>query len=333
MGLKGMAKDYYAILGVSKLADQKEIKSAYRKLARKFHPDVNPGDRNAEARFKEVQEAYDVLGEADKRKLYDQYGDRWEQVQKFGAAAAGGGMGDFGDFGQVDIGGDFESIFQQIFGGMGGARQSRGYRIHFEEPGAAERAREEMRMAQPRDVEKSIEVTLEEVDSGTKRKLVYQTYEAIQTTEGRIENIPKQRDVMVSVPAGIADGKKLRVSGMGIKGLRGRAGDLYVTIHWAKHPQFRPAGGNLEVDVDVPYTVAALGGEITVPTLRKPLKMRIPAGTQSGQVFRLANQGIARISGGRSDLMARIRITVPKSVGAEERALLEKLSKLAEVKA
>lgn len=326
-----MAKNYYDVLGVDRKADEKTIKSAYRKLARKYHPDVNPNDKAAENRFKEVQEAYDVVGDSDKRKLYDQYGDHWETAQKFGGipgAAAGGNFQDFEFVGGG--GGDFESIFQQIFGGMGGARNARGYRYNFEDPEAATRQREEMKTAQPRDLEKTIEVTLEEIDSGTKRKLVYQTQDAVQTPDGRVTTLPKQREVVVTVPAGIQEGKKLRIAGMGSSGLRGRAGDLYVVINWSKHPQFSVVGDHLEVDVDVPYQIAALGGEIKVPTLRKPLKMRIPAGTQSGQGFRLAGQGVSRMSGGRSDLMARVRITVPKSMGAEEKRLLEQISKIHE---
>ncbi|MBI5705911.1 MAG: J domain-containing protein [Armatimonadetes bacterium] len=329
-----MAKDYYHVLGVDRKADEKTIKSAYRKLARKYHPDVNPNDKAAENRFKEVQEAYDVVGDADKRKLYDQYGDHWETAQKFGGIPGAGTAGGFQDFEFVGGGGgDFESIFQQIFGGMGGARGARTYTYGVEDPQAAARHREEMKTAQPRDLEKTIEVSLEEIDSGTKRKLVYQTMDAVQTPDGRVTTLPKQREVVVTVPAGIQEGKKLRIAGMGSSGLRGRAGDLYVVIQWAKHPEFQVVGDHLEVDVNVPYPVAALGGEIKVPTLRKPLKMRIPAGTQSGQSFRLAGQGIARMAGGRSDLMARVKITVPKSLGAEEKRLLEQIARLTEAKA
>lgn len=328
-----MAKDYYGVLGVARNAAEKDIKSAYRKLARKYHPDVNPNDKTAEAKFKEVQEAYDVVGDPERRKLYDQFGDQWETAQKFGGIPKAGGYGDF-DFSQGGAShADFESIFQQIFGGFGGMGGARAYRVGYGQSGDAAQRHEEMKSAQPRDVEKEIEVSLEEVDSGTKRRLVYQTMDAVQTPDGRITTVAKKKEVVVTVPAGIQEGKKLRMSGMGAAGLRGRAGDLYVTVKWAQHPQFKVVGDHLEVDVDVPYTVAALGGEIKVPTLRKPLKMRIPPGTQTAQGFRLAGQGVMRLGGGRGDLLARVKITVPKSLSPEERKLLEQIHSLEAAKA
>ena len=308
-----MAKDYYQILGVPRGSDEKEIKSAYRKLARKYHPDVNPNDKSAEAKFKEVSEAYDVLSDPEKRKLYDQYGANWEAVKNGGFAGSGGGV-DMGDFADIRFGG-FESIFEQFFGGSRGGR------------GGVDYSYQDIETSQPRDVEKVIEVSLEEVDSGTKRTLTYQTMDAQRTPNG-ITTIPTTKKVEVKIPAGISDGKKLRVPGKGAAGANGRAGDLYVTVKWAEHPSFRANGENLETDVPVPYTVAALGGEIKVPTLRGAVTMRIPEGTPSGQVFRLGGQGIARMNGARNDLMARIKITVPKKPSDKERELLRQLADL-----
>jgi DnaJ-class molecular chaperone len=306
-----MAKDYYQILGVPRGADEKEIKSAYRKLARKYHPDVNPNDKTSEAKFKEISEAYDVLSDPDKRKLYDQYGSNWESAQNFGGP--GGGQVDMGDFADLRFGG-FESIFEQFFGGRGGR-------------GDAGVTFQDVETTQPRDVEKVVEISLEEVDSGTKRTLTYQTMDAQRTPNG-ITTIPTTKKVEVKIPAGIADGKKLRVPGKGAAGANGRAGDLFVTIKWADHPGFRPHGENLEVEVPVPYTTAALGGEVKVPTLRGTVSMRVPEGTQSGQVFRLGAQGIAKMNGARTDLMARIKITVPKKPTDKERELLKQLADL-----
>ncbi len=312
-----MAKDYYDVLGVSRKADEKEIKAAYRKLARKLHPDVNPNDKTAEAKFKEISVAYDVLSDPEKRAKYDQFGANWDQVQ----VGPGGAPPDFeGYFGGGGGGGSpFESIFEQFFqfgGGRGGAR------IQIED----------LQNAQPRDVEKAVEVSLEEVDSGSKRSLTYQTMDAVQTRDGAISSIPNTRKVEISIPAGISDGKKLRVPGKGAAGLNGKAGDLYVTVRWQRHAQFVPAGENLEVEVAVPFTVAALGGEVLVPTLRKPVKMSIPPGTQSGQTFRLAGQGIAKLGGGRGNLMARAKITVPKSLDEKQRALLKQFQELEAVR-
>ncbi|HWD38411.1 MAG TPA: J domain-containing protein [Fimbriimonas sp.] len=319
-----MAKDYYQILGVSRGADEKEIKASYRKLARKYHPDVNPNDKSAEARFKEISEAYDVLGDPDKRKMYDQYGQHWEQAQNMGGMPNDGGMG-----GGFHIpgghGGGFEQIFEQIFGGMGrnpGAAGPSGYRMTMED----------LEVQQPRDVEKIVEVPLEEIDSGSKRTLTYQTMDAQRTRDG-VATVPTTKKVEIKIPAGIQDGKKLRVPGKGAAGANGRAGDLYVVVRWAKHAVFTPSGDNLEVDVTVPFTTAALGGEIKVPTLRSTVTMKIPAGTQSGQPFRLGGQGITRLSGGRGDLMAKIKISVPKSPSPEQKKLLQQLAELEKVSA
>jgi DnaJ-class molecular chaperone len=310
-----MAKDYYKILGVSRNADEKEIKSAYRRLARKHHPDVNPGDKSSESMFKEVSEAYDVLGDSEKRKLYDQYGEHWEH-----AGNMGGGPGPDMDFHMGGGGGGFESFFGQFFGGGGveGARQQRGR-------GGARVRFEDLDAGQPKDVEKVIEISLEEIDSGTKRTLTYQTMDAQRTING-ISTVPTTKKVEVTIPAGISDGKKLRVPGKGVAGANGKAGDLYLTVKWANHPQFKANADNLEVEVPVPFTVAALGGEITVPTLRSKLTMKIPEGTQSGQSFRLKGQGITKQGGARGDLMARVKITVPKRLTESQRNLLQQLA-------
>lgn len=345
-----MQKDYYELLGVPRGADEKEIKSAYRRLARKYHPDVNPNDKAAEAKFKEVSQAYEVLGDPEKRKLYDRFGHQWENVQNFTGQGGEGGVADF-DF---QFPGGFESIFDTFLGGAG---------------------RQPSAQAQPRDVEQTIDVTLEEIDTGGKRKLTYQVRDACKgchgtgqvqmrnpgpcaacggsgvrrsvfgnqactacrgTGQSSYEVCPtckgggtttSTKSVEVTIPAGIANGKKLRVPGRGALGANGRAGDLFVVIREIEHPKFKRKGDNLEVEVMIPFTAAALGGNIRVPTLRGSVNMTIPAGTQGGQIFRLADQGVSKFGGGRTHLLARVQIAVPKHLDAKAKKLIEDLKK------
>lgn len=302
-----MPHDYYATLNIDRSADEKDVKAAYRRLARKYHPDVNPNDKAAEAKFKEISEAYEVLGDPEKRKLYDQYGSNWEHIQ-----AGGGANFDF----QGQGFGGFESIFETFLGG--GPRG--GFRF------------QDAEVMQPRDVEQTLSLTLEEVDAGATRILTYQTMDAQRTREG-VATVPTTKKVEVVAPAGIGDGKKLRYRNKGAAGANGKAGDLYVQIHWAPHEKFKVVGDHLETEVSVPYTVAALGGEVKVPTLRSTITVRVPPGSQSGQSLRLAGQGLTRYGGGRSDLLAKIKITVPRSPSDEERRLLQQIADLNKVTA
>ncbi len=307
--------DYYKILGVPRGADEKEIKSAYRKLARKYHPDVNPGDKSAENRFKEVSEANEVLSDPEKRKFYDQFGDNWEAAQNGHFNPGNPFQGnEAGDFQNINFGGmgGFGTIFEQFFGGG-----QAGFRGHDFEAG------------RPKDVEREIELSLEDIDKGTTRTLTYQTMDA-QRLKGEISTIPTTKKVEVKIPPGIGDGKKLRVANKGHAGVNGRAGDLFVTVQWAKHDKIRVVGEHLEIDVPVSFVTAALGGEVKVPTLRNPITVKVPAGIQSGQTLRLAGQGISKLEGGRCDLMARIKITVPKHLTVAQKNLLEQFSKLEE---
>jgi DnaJ-class molecular chaperone len=307
--------DYYKILGVPRGADEKEIKSAYRKLARKYHPDVNPGDKSAENRFKEVSEANEVLSDPEKRKFYDQFGDNWEAAQNGHFNPGNPFQGnEAGDFQNINFGGmgGFGTIFEQFFGGG-----QAGFRGHDFEAG------------RPKDVEREIELSLEDIDRGTTRTLTYQTMDA-QRLKGEISTIPTTKKVEVKIPPGIGDGKKLRVANKGHAGVNGRAGDLFVTVRWAKHDKIKVVGEHLEIDVPVSFVTAALGGEVKVPTLRNPITVKVPAGIQSGQTLRLAGQGISKLEGGRCDLMARIKITVPKHLTDAQKNLLEQFSKLEE---
>lgn len=317
-----MAKDFYDVLGVSRKADEKEIKAAYRKLARKYHPDVNPNDKEAEKRFKEIGEAYETLKDPEKKKLYDQFGADYEKVSGGGGyqrPQSGGSQG-------------FESIFGDFFQSfnMGGEPFSTYSRAS----------------VAATDLEQTVEISLNEVDSGTRRTLTYRTDDAcstcdgsgaVQLTGGRQSGkcptcggrgtVSHSRKVEVKIPAGIIEGKKLRVPGGGVRGSQKRAGDLYVVAKIAPNPLFKRNGDNIETLVEVDYLDAVLGGTATVPTLGSSGSITIPAGTQSGQVIRLKGKGLTSMKGGKGDLHVRVKITVPREVSGKERDLLEQIRK------
>jgi DnaJ-class molecular chaperone len=314
-------KDYYAVLGVPKTADEKEIKAAYRKLARKYHPDVNPGDNAAEERFKDISEANEILSDAAKRHKYDQYGEQWKAFSQHkghpggfpggvrfdvgGEAPGGGGAGNMDDF--------LRSLFGDRAGGFGGFSN------------APQRGN---------DVEAEITVTLEEAFAGGSRAL------SLSVPTGRYDldrggRGETNRRVDVKIPAGIAEGQKIRLAGQGAPGPDG-SGDLLLTVRIAPHARFERKGDDLTVETPVPYTTAALGGPVSVPTLAGTrLTVTLPPGTQSGQKIRLAGQGMPRLQrkgvpSGSGDLFARIKITVPKTLGPRAKALLGELAALPE---
>jgi curved DNA-binding protein len=326
-------KDYYKSLGVAKAATQKEIKQAFRKLARKFHPDVNPGDKSAEMRFKEINEAYEVLGDPEKRKKYDELGANWrmyEQAQQAGQGPFGAGT-PFGGGWNVNVGGPgggfqtmteeqmrdlfggedpFSDFFHTFFGGaQTGGRRPRA--------GRAPRARA------GRDYEQAIDLTLEEAFQGTTRRLA-------ATRDGQ------PRTVDVRIPAGVRDGSRVRAAGEGEPGTGGAAaGDLYLRIRIPRDPTFEVKGRDLSVRVPVPVTTAVLGGEAQVPTIAGgTLKLKIPPGTQQGQVFRLRGHGMPDVGkpDQRGDLYATVEVRVPRHVSDEERRHYEELARLEERK-
>jgi curved DNA-binding protein len=289
-------RDYYKILGVEKNADDKEIKKAYRKLARQFHPDMNPGDASSEKKFKEINEAYEVLSDADKRAKYDQLGPNFQQWQRAGGQP-GGNWGDFtGGSYQYDQGGpDFSDFFSSIFGG-GRTRDT------YKQP------------IRGRDLEQPIEITLEEAFKGTDRVL---------------NRAGKKRTIRI--PPGARDGTRVRVAGEGEPGYAGGTqGDLYLVVTIKPHPTFERQEDDLYTDLKVNLYTAILGGEVYVPTLAGDVKLRIPAGTQSGKAIRITGRGMPRLRqpDEKGDLYARVLVQVPTNLSADERLLFEQLASM-----
>lgn len=327
-------KDYYKLLGVEKGASEKDIKSAYRKLARKYHPDVNPGDKGSEDKFKQMQEAYDVLGDPEKRKKYDQFGDQWKAYSQNGPGFPGGGGGGAGGYpggyrveygGGVDPSqfGDMNDLFASLFGDQaGGARR-----------GGASPFGASMRQAPQRgaDTEAGLTITVEEAYSGVTKSLNISGESRYDLNRGGYADGGGKR-VEVKIPAGVAEGQKIRVAGQGMNGGAG-SGDLYLVVKIAPSDTFERKGDDLYADVPVPFYDAALGGEVKVPTPKGTrLTMRIPAGVQSGQSLRLTGQGMPKLKsgGGFGDLYARIKVTVPKNLNERQTELLGELKTLGE---
>lgn len=356
-----MSQDYYQVLGVARDADDATIKKAYRKLAMKYHPDRNPDSKEAEEKFKEVGEAYEVLSNPDKRAAYDRMGH--EAFKNGGMNGAGGGAG--GGFGGFT---DPMDIFAQMFGGMGGG---------FGGFGGGRR-----RQADPRqpgsDLRYDLDLTLEEAAAGCDKKLVIERlvpcdvcngtgskdgdsgfkqcptchgagvvtrqsgffvqqstcptcHGAGQTIsnpcskchgEGRVH---KDTPITMHIPAGVATGTKLRSSGNGDAGLHGgTTGDLYVFIEVETHELFTREGNDLACTMPVPFADAALGGTLTVPTLDGPAKLKMPAGTSSGTIFRLRGKGIPALKGnGRGDLMVEVQVETPTDLSSSQKKALE----------
>ncbi len=315
-------KDYYQTLGLSKSATDKEIKSTYRKLARKYHPDVNPGDKSAEAKFKEINEAYEVLGDSEKRKKYDELGANWRMYEQAGATPGGGFAQDGWTVNMGGGGGGYRTMTEEEMREMFGTDTpfSDFFNTFFggAEPGESRRGRGRARSRKGRDLEHEITLTLEEADQGVTRRLA-------------LKHDGHARTVDVRIPAGVGDGSRVRVAGEGERGAGGAAsGDLYLRIQLAPHGVFERKGRDLYARVAVPLTVAVLGGEVDVPALGgRTLRLKVPAGTQNGQVFRLRGQGMTLTgkTGERSDLYATVDVQLPRQLTPEQKAHFEALAK------
>jgi len=307
-------KDYYRILGVNKDASPEEIRRAYRRLARKYHPDVNPNNKEAEERFKEINEAYEVLADPEKRRKYDQLGANWQQFQEMGgdpssfdwsqwfAGATPGGGGrvytEYVDLGDLFGDSGFSDFFRYIFGGGApqGTRQRRGF------------------AADGRDIEQPVEITLEEAYHGTTR--------IIQKGPRRIE---------VRIPPGVQTGSRVRVAGEGEPGHNGgRPGDLYLLITVLDHPVFKREGNDLRMRLPVDLYTLILGGEVTLQTLKGRVSLKIPPETKSGQVFRLRGQGmpLLRDNSQYGDLYVEVEAVLPQGLSPAEKDLFRQLAAL-----
>jgi len=296
-------KDYYKILGVAKGASEKEIKAAFRKLARKHHPDVNQGNKEAEARFKEINEAYEVLGDKEKRKRYDELGANWEAFGRRGAPQGGawpGGGGFRVDIDDIGSAGGFSDFFKTFFGGGGFG-------------GFGGTGGEEEAFSPAADAEGEVDLTLAEVFRGTTREVT----------------VGSKRRVEVKIPPGVRDGSRVRVAGEGGRGRGGKRGDLYLRVRVMPDPTFERKGDDLLTTVRVPLTSAVLGGEAQVPALESPIGIKIPAGTPAGQVFRLRGHGLPRLGGRgeRGDLLATLAVDLPRSLTPRQKELFEELQR------
>lgn len=306
--------NYYKVLGVPKSAGEGEIKSAYRKLAMKYHPDRNQGNKSAEAKIKEINEAYEVLSDPSKRKMYDQLGENWQQGAQGGGRRQGppggfqyhhyqSGQGGFEQFG------DFSDFFKSMFGGSQGFEGFEGLG-GLNGMGGGGRSR--------LDMEAELQLTIDDLIRGGNKQLSF-SYRAGRTTE--------TKDVNVRLPRGLRDGATIRLRGQG-RAAGGRTGDLYLKIRLAPDPRFEVDGDDLRVKVQVSPWDAALGAQIDVPSPSGPVKVKLPAGSDSGRSLRLSGRGLPRKDGSKGDLYAVISISLPPNLSPQQLDLLKKLKEL-----
>jgi curved DNA-binding protein len=308
-------QDYYETLGVGRNASEAEIKRAYRKLARKYHPDVNK-DKEAEDKFKQINEAHEVLKDPKKRKLYDQLGPDWQAGQDFKPPPGwedvhfdfqtGPGAEAF------DFGGGFSDFFEMLFGGrMAG--------------GGGASARQASWVMRGQDQEAGIEVSLEDAYHGATRTITLQGHEI--DSQGQVR--PTAQNLQVKIPPGVTDGTRIRLSGKGGAGMGGGpAGDLYLRVHIMPHARFRVEGHDLLVEVPVTPWEAALGATVEVPVMDGTVNLKIPAGSQSGQRLRLRGKGLPKKGCERGDLFARLKIAVPKDLNEREKELFAEMAEI-----
>ena len=293
--------DYYQVLGIDKNASPEEIKKAYRKLARQYHPDVNPNNEEAKKKFQQINEANEVLSDPEKRKKYDQYGKDWKHAEEFEKARQQQGQrqyaysGDPGDFGGNYAEGDFSEFFESLFGGTGG-RRSRDVKFRGQ------------------DYDAELHLPLREA---------YTTHQRTLTLNGK--------NIRITIPAGIEDGQKIKLKGYGGPGVNGGPnGDLYITFQIEDDPHFKRLGNDLHTTAEIDLYTAVLGGETTVDTLNGRLKLKVPAGTQNDAKVRVKGKGfpVYKQEGQFGDLYITYKVKIPTSLSEREKELFTELSKL-----
>jgi curved DNA-binding protein len=292
-------QDYYQTLGVGRGASADEIKKAYRRLARQYHPDINPGNKEAEAKFKAINEAYEVLSDKEKREKYDRFGRDWQRYQQGGA----GGF-DWGPAGGASSSGDFSDFFETLFGGGRTRASSPGGGFHID----------------GQDVEYQAEITLEEAFTGTERTLQFHAPNG------------QPRSLTVKIPPGVDTGSRVRVAGEGSPGIgAGKRGDLYLVVKVAPNGRFERRGDDLYLKAQTDLYTMLLGGEMRVPVMGgKTLTLNVPAGTQNGKVFRVTGQGMPKLraSTTRGDLYVTLEVLLPTQLSTRERELVEELREI-----
>ena len=308
-------RDYYETLGVSKTASEDEIRSAFRKLARKYHPDVAKDKKTAEEKFKQINEAYEVLSDPEKRRKYDQLGEHWNQPGGFqpppqwGGEQPGGFRWGGGQDGGVEFefgGTGFSDFFEAFFGGGRGRSAFGGF------------GQRDVMAERGHDVEADIMVTLEEALHGSTRQVSL-----------RRGGSKKTETYQVKIPRGVREGQRIRLAGQGEAGERGgKSGDLFLRVRLARHPDFSVEGSDLVHEVKIAPWQAVLGDQLIVPTLEGNARLKLPPGTQGGQRFRLRERGLPGVSGQRGDLYVVVQIALPKKLTEREREIWEQLARL-----
>jgi curved DNA-binding protein len=308
-------KDYYKVLGVDKSSSQEDIKKAYRKLARKYHPDANPGNAEAEEKFKEIGEAYEVLKDPEKRERYNQLGANWKQYARAGTGWPGGGrtytynFGGNKGFSFEDLGSGFSDFFEMFFG-RGADERFSGFTGNF---GSQFGGRAKTSTQKGQDMQSGLGITLREAYTGTQRSF-------------KMQRGGKTRTINVKIPKGIKDGGKIRIAGEGSQGLSGgSAGDLYLIINVAEHNFFTRKGDDLYCEIPVTVKEAYNGAKIDVPTFDGRVMVKVPPGTQGGKTLRLKGKGMPGLKSGRAgDLYAKIKIIIPEGLSAEQKKHFDK---------
>jgi curved DNA-binding protein len=329
-------KDYYKVLGVARTASETEIKKAFRKLAREFHPDVAKNKKQAEERFKEINEAYEVLGDPTKRKKYDDLGENWnggaefQPPPGFGSQRTRSGRRAGGQNFEFEFGGTgFSDFFEQMFGG----RQRGSTR------GGSGLSEEDFAETAGRDIEGDIMVTIEEALHGSVRSVSVRHAQACEACGGTGQKgrqicsvcsgtgqVSRTDTCQVKIPPGVAEGQRLRIPGKGEAGAGSRPGDLYLRVRYAKHPEFEVSGQNLVYDLELMPWDAVLGANLAVPTLEGKVNIKIPPGTRTGQKLRVRGRGLPARDGVKGDLIVQVAVDIPARVSEEEKALWAQLA-------